>query len=61
MDIQKSSGPKLTDFTKCIEQDWRVEALADEVRAFSEQFEMPGFDANDLWLKTLSYKFVFSI
>lgn len=48
VDIQKSSGPKLTDFTKCIEQDWRVEALADEVRAFSEQFEMPGFDANDL-------------
>ena len=48
IDIQKTSGAKLTEFQKAIVTDKRVKALGDSVSSFAEQFEMPGFDASYL-------------
>ena len=36
LDVQKQSGPKLSDFTKALDSDARVAQLANEVQAFSE-------------------------
>ena len=48
IDIQKSTGPKLKDFQDAIVKDARVKQLAESVNTFSEQFDIPGFDASKL-------------
>ncbi len=48
IDIQKTSGSKLKEFENAIAVDPRVKQLAENVNNFSEQFDIPGFDAKDL-------------
>ena len=48
IDIQKASGSKLKEFENAIAVDPRVKQLAENVNNFSEQFDIPGFDAKDL-------------
>ena len=48
IDIQKTSGSKLKEFENAISVDPRVKQLAENVNDFSEQFDIPGFDAKDL-------------
>ncbi|CAI5958872.1 unnamed protein product [Closterium sp. NIES-64] len=44
LDIQKEKGKLLRDFLKDLEQNKELQALKEEVEAFSAGFEMPGFD-----------------
>lgn len=49
-DIQKTSGMRLTDFVKGMQNNPAIEALKAEVEAFATSFPMPGFD-----IKTMRY------
>lgn len=48
LDVQKTSGKKLSEFKTGISQSQNVKDLAQEVKNFSTQFDIPGFDPSQI-------------
>lgn len=53
LEIQQESGPKLKDFVALMDSNTKIAALRLKINEFATQFPMPGFDVNEMRIKTL--------